>query len=156
MGMGLWAPAGTVLVGAVTRGATGAGNGASDTGWRGAPVGCTAGTRIGTVAVPVGGFAKVGTAADGTLVGVGLGGDAGGSARSGLVAPMGAVLVGADARDATVGRWLGRNTMVGEGSPGFVGGQGKPAMRYRVQSTLSSAKLCGVKPAIAIKMHNGT
>lgn len=91
-----------------------------------------------------------------TGTGAKLVGVAAGPMRRGLPPLTGAVLAGADAREATAGKLMGRVPVIGEATPSFAGGQGNPAMRYRVQSGLSSAKACAVKPATAVKMHSGT
>ena len=120
----------------------------------------TDGTAVGGVPTAAGaiGVAAGASAASGTGAGPMLGGgcadvDAG---RSGLLPLTGTVLVGAEARGAVVGRLAGRVPAVAEAVRGVAGGHGKPAMRYRVQSTLSWAKAWDVRPAIAVRMHSGT
>ena len=94
--------------------------------------GVTGGVVLGAGAVvgPVGAAAGV---TGGVVLGAGAVVEPVGAAtaptRKGLLPLLGTVFVGVDARGAIVGRLMGRVTTVGEGSPGFVGGQGKPAMR---------------------------
>jgi hypothetical protein len=127
----------TVFVGGDARGATVAGNGAAVMPGSGFAANGGMG-GVGKIANGKGGtfIGKLPTAAgvmDGIVLGagavVGPVGAAAAPMRRGLPPLIGTVFVGADARDATFGRLMGRVTAVGEGSPGVVGGQGKPAMR---------------------------